>query len=182
MAASVRRKHIRALVDRLLAKRDIHSAPVAVADLANSLGVEVRFQPAETTLSGFLVRDPNQQHAVIGVNRTHHWKRQRFTIAHELGHFLLHNQERVHVDRTEQGLLVKLRNQNSSTGLDVEEKEANLFAAELLMPMTFLQADLEAYTAIDLLDEEVLKPLADLYQVSTQALTFRLAYLNYVQL
>lgn len=182
MAASVRRKHIRTLVDRLLTKREIHTAPVPVADLAKSLGVEVRFQPAETTLSGFLVRDLSQQQAVIGVNLNHHWKRQRFTIAHELGHFLLHQQEGVHVDRAEQGLLVKLRNQDSSTGLDVEEKEANLFAAELLMPIAFLQTDLESYAEIDLLDEEVLKPLADRYQVSTQALTFRLAYLNYIQI
>jgi Zn-dependent peptidase ImmA (M78 family) len=86
------------------------------------------------------------------------------------------------VDGTACGLIVRRRNEQSSTGEDDFEKEANLFAAELLMPAAFLEEDVAALEWTNLLDEEVLLPLARKYQVSTQALTFRLAYLGYVQL
>lgn len=74
------------------------------------------------------------------------------------------------------------RNQDSSKGTNIEEKEANLFAAELLMPKQFLAKDLDNCNMLNLLDEEQLNKLADSYQVSTQALTFRLAYLQYILL
>lgn len=77
---------------------------------------------------------------------------------------------------------VKLRNEDSSKGINVEEKEANLFAAEILLPQSFLKKHLKSVETLNLLDEEELRLMAGLYKVSTQALTFRLAYLGYVQL
>ena len=46
-----------------------------------------------------LVRSDDNE-AVIGVNSAHHINRQRFTIAHELGHFCLHKGKDVHIDRS----------------------------------------------------------------------------------
>lgn len=175
----VRRKHIRNLVRRLLAEHRVRSAPVDVPDIAMALGVEVQEEPAEGDLSGFLYRDRKRNLAIIGVNADHHPNRRNFTAAHELGHFLLHDFDDVHVDRH---FKVWLRSETSSQGTDSEEKEANLFAAELLMPAHFLAKDVEEIGAIDLLDEDVLQELAAKYGVSTQAMTFRLAYLGYVQL
>lgn len=174
----VRRKHIRALVQRLLAEHHVRAAPVEVADIAKAMGVEVQETPAEDDLSGFLYRDRKHDSAIIGVNADHHPNRRKFTTAHELGHYLLHDFDDVHVDR---GFRVWLRNDASSQGTDVEEKEANLFAAELLMPQHFLARDVEEIGAIDLMDEEVLQELASKYGVSTQAMAFRLAYLGYIQ-
>lgn len=174
----VRRKHIRTLVERLLAEHHIRSAPVGVADLAKSMGVEVQETPAEDDLSGFLYRDRNSNSAIIGVNADHHPNRRNFTAAHELGHYLLHDFDDVHVDRD---FKVWLRSEASSQGTDIEEKEANLFAAELLMPARFLKQDVEEIGTIDIMDEEVLQELAAKYGVSTQAMTFRLAYLGYIQ-
>ena len=74
------------------------------------------------------------------------------------------------------------RNEDSSKGSNVDEKEANLFAAELLMPKKFLAKNLDDCNTLNLLDEERLNKLADSYQVSTQALTYRLAYLQYILL
>jgi Zn-dependent peptidase ImmA (M78 family) len=179
---AVRRKHIRTLVERLLSNQGIQSSPVEVENLARALGVEVRYEPTDDSLSGFLLRDIKHHQAVIGVNSKHPENRQRFTIAHELGHFLLHEGERVHVDRADYGFQVKLRNNNSGKGTDIEEKEANLFAAELLMPASFIEQDLANVETLDLLDDEGLKILADKYKVSTTALTFRLAYLKYIEL
>ena len=77
---------------------------------------------------------------------------------------------------------VKLRNRASSEGTDQEEQEANLFAAELLMPASFLEEDLEELDPVDLEDEAVIAMLAKRYKVSTRAMTFRLAYLNHLEL
>jgi Zn-dependent peptidase ImmA (M78 family) len=150
-----------------------------VEQIAATLGIEVQYEPAEADLSGFLYRNRKRKTAIIGVNAIHHSNRQHFTVAHELGHFLLHDFDDVHVDRQ---FKVWLRNEESSQGVDVEEKEANLFAAELLMPASFLQEDVKQIGVVDLDDERALAKLARRYGVSTQAMTFRLAYLGYVQL
>jgi Zn-dependent peptidase ImmA (M78 family) len=181
----IRRKHIRSLVERLLTNHDIPSAPVRVEDLAKTLGADIRYTPAKESLSGFLLRDNGIGQAIIGVNNTHHEHRRRFTIAHELGHLLLHTGRDIYVNGcAESGLKVSLRDENSSAGTDVEEKEANLFAAELLMPTRFLHDDLKTYGTFDFLEEDtldgVLGSLAEKYIVSKQALAYRLVNLGYV--
>ena len=175
----VRRKHIRSLVEKLLKKHRIQSAPVPVEELAQSLGVRVVKEPTDDELSGFLYRDRGQKAAIIGANANHHPNRQNFTVAHELGHFLLHEGDEVHVDR---GFQIKLRSEFSSKGIDMEEKESNLFAAELLMPASFLRNDLKKVNALRLDVEGVVAELANKYGVSTQAMMFRLANLGYIRL
>jgi Zn-dependent peptidase ImmA (M78 family) len=174
----VRRKHIRTLVSHLLKEHRVRSAPVDMSDLAREMGVEVQEFPAENELSGFLYRDRSRNVAVIGVNAIHAPTRRNFTIAHELGHFLLHEFDDVHVDRQ---FKVWLRSDVSSHGTDNEEKEANLFAAELLMPANFIARDVDEIGTIDLMDEGILRELAEKYGVSSQAMTFRLAYLGFIQ-
>lgn len=176
---AIRRKHIRSLVGRTLEAHAIESPPVAVERIAAALGICVQYEPAENELSGFLLRDFIHRKAIIGVNDLHPENRQRFTIAHELGHYLLHEQEKLHVDRRFQ---IQLRDGNSSKGESEEEKEANLFAAELLMPASFIQQDLAGVEGLDLEDDAAIADLAKKYGVSTQAMTFRLAYLGYIQL
>ncbi|USK87293.1 ImmA/IrrE family metallo-endopeptidase [Peribacillus asahii] len=53
----------------------------------------------------------------ISVNKNHSRQRQRFTIAHELGHFLLHKGTAIHVDRN---FRVNFRNGASSQATDLE--------------------------------------------------------------
>jgi Zn-dependent peptidase ImmA (M78 family) len=182
----IRRKHIRSIIERLLTSHDIPSAPVRVEDLAKTLGADVRYTPAKESLSGFLLRDHGSGRALIGVNNTHHDNRQRFTIAHEIGHFLLHTGQDVYVQGCSgSGLKVSLRDENASARTDVEEREANFFAAELLMPAMFLHADLKSYGTFDFLEEDtlggVLGSLAEKYKVSKHALAYRLVNLGYVQ-
>jgi Zn-dependent peptidase ImmA (M78 family) len=165
-------------VDRLLHEHRIRKAPVSVERIARGLGVEIRHQPAEDDLSGFLYRDKKRKMAIIGVNSKQHANRRNFTAAHELGHYLLHEFETVHVDRTFE---VWLRSEASSQGTNLEEKEANLFAAELLMPYRFIEADVNEIGTIDPTDEDALENLAKRYGVSPQAMAFRLAYLGYLK-
>lgn len=114
-----------------------------------------------------LVRGHGQ--TVIGVNSLHHPNRQRFTIAHELGHLLLHKDE-VHIDRS---FRVNRRDEVSSLAVDPDEIEANRFAAELLMPYNLVMADL-LECEIDLEDEDEIRRLAKKYEVSLQAMTHRI--------
>lgn len=176
---AVRRKHIRTVAGRLLKAHGIEAPPVEVEQIASMLGIRVQFEPAEDELSGFLLRDLNRQKAVIGVNDRHSDNRKRFTIAHELGHYLLHEQEKLHVDRQ---FRINWRDGTSKKGESEEEKEANLFAAELLMPVHFIQQDLSEAEAFDLESDATINELAEAYKVSSQAMTFRLAYLGYLQL
>ena len=76
---------------------------------------------------------------------------------------------------------MRLRDDVSTMGVDDDEKEANLFAAELLMPESFVRKDLAGYTTLDLYDDDFLPELARKYGVSVQAITFRLQYLGYIE-
>lgn len=123
-------------------------------------------------MSGILVRDGKK--VILGVNASHHVNRRRFTIAHEIGHFLLHEGNRVFIDRS--NYMVSRRDAVSSSGTNVEEIEANMFASLLLIPERFLVNDLEDKD-IDIADDkadEKVKGLARKYRVSPQAMAFRL--------
>lgn len=180
----VRRKFIRELAESVLAKHCPSGGPVDVEAIAGEYGIEIKLERVDDDLSGFLYRD-DSGHAIIGANRNHHENRRRFTIAHELGHFLLHEAERVHLDSRKSGYALQLRSPASATGENVNEREANLFAAEVLMPAKFLERDLRS-SSVDLLDDgekasKLLKALARKYKVSVQALTIRLNNLGYIQ-
>jgi Zn-dependent peptidase ImmA (M78 family) len=150
----------------ILKKYRIKHPPVPVERIAETLGARVRYSPYDGELAGMLVRGNGQ--TVIGVNSLHHLNRQRFTIAHECGHFLFHKGE-VHIDRA---FRVNRRDAVSSLAVDPDEIEANRFAAELLMPFDMITADL-VERGIDAENEQELKQLAQKYQVSVQAMTHR---------
>ena len=128
---SIRRKQIRETVERLLDEHGVKQGAVPVEKIVRSMGIEVKLDNVDDDLSGFLFREDGR--AVIGANKSHHPNRRRFTIAHELGHFLLHEGEVVHLDEVPASFTVDFRDNLSSRGEDDNEKEANLFAAELLM-------------------------------------------------
>lgn len=180
----VRRKFIRETAERVLDAHCPDCPPVNVRKIAKRLGIEVKIESVDDDLSGFLYREPKTERAVIGVNARHHPNRQTFTIAHELGHYLLHESETVHLDSKKNGYTLQLRNPASATGESINEREANLFAAELLMPAKFLAKELRK-KEFDLLEDElladsVLRSLAQRCGVSLQALTIRLHNLGYI--
>lgn len=165
---------IRAVVDRLLKDHHIVRPPVPVDKIAMNEGIEVRFQPFDDEhWSGMLYRAGST--AIIAVNVAHPPTRQRFSLAHELGHFFLGSPtSTVFVDT----VVVRHRNSTSSLGIDPEEITANQFAAEFLMPRDFLEKDIE--TLHDDF-EWAIAQLAERYQVSEQAMTIRLIKLGYIE-
>lgn len=172
----IRKKRIETLAVDILRESGVSEPPVDVESIAERQGLLIDFQPLQSDLSGFLFHD--EQHAVIGVNSSHPTVRQRFTIAHELGHFLLHQSDPLHVDRAVQA---KFRNELSKQGTDLDEIEANLFAAELLMPRIMIAQDLHQNDVVDILDDHFFNELAQRYNVSTQALLLRLMNLGYIE-
>lgn len=165
----VRRRKIEHLVEQVLKDWQVKRPPVPVKKIAQRLDLDLQFYSFDKEeFSGILVREGKK--SVLGVNASHHPNRQRFTIAHEIGHFLLHEGDRVFVDRSYN---VSLRSSTSSLGTDVEEIEANTFASLLLIPERFLSKDLEA-SELDLEDKIAIAHLARRYRVSAQAMTLRL--------
>lgn len=156
---------IRQLASSILREHSITAAPVQVENLIRRYGVELRHGDLGD-VSGLLARTATG--AIIGVNRVHAQTRQRFTLAHELGHYLLHRDLESHSDTD---FRVKFRNRRSSEATDVEEIEANFFAACLLMPTPFLNAHRGAEA---LGDDQRVAELAGVFQVSPHAMSLRL--------
>ena len=165
----IRRKHIRDVALRLYAKYGTGRPPVNVEKIAEQLGAAVHKNRVDDEVSGFLVW--KKEKPIIGINARHSSNRQRFTIAHEIAHIVLHPQLSLHIDES---FAVKMRSDSSRRGNDADETEANLFAAELLMPVTLLTKDIEKIGVLDLHDDRRIEELARSYQVSTQAMTIRL--------
>ncbi|MGH9688470.1 MAG: ImmA/IrrE family metallo-endopeptidase [Candidatus Acidiferrales bacterium] len=157
---------IRQKVEKLLAANRVRKPPVPVEKIAERKGLDVRYAPFEGELSGALVRKPDE--AFIGVNSLHSITRQRFTIAHELAHFILHEGISTHVDES---FKVNWRNGESSKAVNPEEMEANRFAAELLMPTRLIVRDLEELRQFD---RNAIDQLARRYKVSSQSMKIRL--------
>lgn len=156
------------MVLALLEQHQQSKPPVRIERIAKGLGVELRSGDLGD-ISGVLVRRDDT--AIIGTNSTQSTQRQRFTIAHELGHFLLHEGVTNHVDRTYR---VNFRSAESSQATNVEEIEANYFAASLLMPKHMLD-HLCAEEALD--DDDKVYGLAKQFQVSRHAMSLRLVNL-----
>lgn len=133
--------------------------PISVLEIANALGLRVlQFIPKENGLSGMLDRRTN----TIYINQNDSPARKRFSVAHEIGHFVLHKKDIGYIS---------FRNNVSSLGYDIEEIEANHFAATLLMPEKDVITTFEDFNC-DIDDT------AKFLNVSRNALANRLEYLG----
>ena len=158
-------------VEVLLTEFGIKKPPVPVDKIVRALGVKLRFSPLDDELSGMVyIKDDD---TIIGVNAMHHPNRQRFTIAHELGHIKLHKKfitNEVHVDKQ---FPMLMRDTKAAKGIDNIEIEANSFAAELLMPEKFIKEELNN-EGFDIDDDDFISNLSKKFKVSTHALQLRL--------
>jgi Zn-dependent peptidase ImmA (M78 family) len=155
------------VLDRL----GLKSAPTPVEKVAKALSAQIRFAPLDEELSGMVyIKDGIP---IIGVNSLHHPNRQRFTIAHELGHLELHRDmitSAVHVDKEFPALM---RDAKSAAGTEQIEIEANQFASALLMPLPLIEEAL-AGKQFDIEDDGPIEQLAKRFRVSKQALQYRI--------
>ena len=148
--------------------------PVPVERIAKALGAEIRFSPLDDELSGMIFVKSGVP--VIGVNAMHHPNRQRFTIAHEIGHLKMHRsliETKVHVDKAFSTFSGLRRDGHSASGNDSIEIAANQFAAELLIPEREL-IEMVGRQVIDIDDDGPVEELARRFKVSRKAMEYRL--------
>jgi Zn-dependent peptidase ImmA (M78 family) len=148
--------------------------PVHVVTIAESLGITVRLDDLEDEVSGILIMQPDKN--VMAVNENHPEFRRRFTMAHEIGHFVLHSKRQsVFIDDA----WTFHRNKEISKQDKQQESEANLFAANLLMPAVELRMYLER-KPLNPNDEPGVTRMAKYFRVSPQALKIQLEKLKLV--
>jgi Zn-dependent peptidase ImmA (M78 family) len=159
---------IECAAEQILLSLNIRTIPVPVEEIASRSGIKISRGPSNE-FSGILIR--KKDFALIGVNSKDSSTRQRFTIAHELAHFYLHRRKDTFVD------YVKYRDNKESVKHSPEERQANMFAAALIMPRKALEKDFKTISRRDFTDDE-LDDLASKYQVSSDAMRFRLINLR----
>lgn len=155
----------------LLKKYNFNKVPIDIESLAQKIGINVYKEILPDDISGIL---DLRNIPIIMINKEHHINRQRFSIAHELGHFFLNRPVGVHVDKQ-----TYFRNSNSAKGLDEIEIDANRFAAEILMPTDLVENLLNKYS--DLIDsnDDVIYELSKIFIVSTTSMSFKLINMGY---
>lgn len=146
--------------------------PVNLHLVCKEHGLDINYAPMENIVSGMLVVGKDKGAMVI--NKHHSTTRQRFSIAHEIGHALLHQDLRDEfVDK------IHYRKTLEEPIIQQEETEANVFAASLLMPKEEIGRIVEEAELI-IFDDETIQNLADYFGVSIQAMTIRLNILGYI--
>jgi len=159
---------IEKFAEEILKDARISTLPVPVEEIASRQNIKISRAPSKD-FSGLLIRKDGA--ALIGVNSSEAFVRQRFTVAHELGHYFLHPQKDTFVDYRD----------NKASKKEVmrtpRERQANMFAAALLMPRKYIQLDYKN-VARNGFGEEELSKLALKYSVSEEAMRFRLLNLN----
>ena len=147
------------ILDRMeIIRANQSELPVSVTRIAGEFGIRVfKSSGWPEKLSGLIRK--NQEKYEIFVNGQHPLVRRRFTIAHELAHFILHRDE-IGNGITDDVLY--------RSGLSNKmEKEANQLAADILMPWKLLDPILDS-------GESDIRELAGMFKVSPSTMSIRL--------
>jgi hypothetical protein len=146
-------------------------APIDITAIATDLGLSVYDDTFLVPgVSGMICRDDSPESSSgyrINVNPNDSYRRQRFTIAHECAHYLLHR------SKIGDGIEDNAMYRSDKMTTD-EEFEANNLAADLIMPRNLV---LKHYAQ----GTETYTQMADLFDVSVPAMRVRLRYLLYLR-
>lgn len=143
----------------LLLQFGLEKPPVNPMDIAGHLGVKISFVEFEKNLnniSGFY----DFEEDTIFVNKEEFPLRKTFTIAHELGHRILHAEWAKSSD-------YKVLMRGDVRTDDPKEAEANTFAANLLVPRFMLNKYWEEFSATQ---------LSELFVVSVPVIRNRISF------
>lgn len=172
----VKYEEIEQIAADLLKKEGTMKIPVDLHFLAEQFNIIVdESDPGSDELSGVLSRGLQ---AKILINKSHSKERKRFTLAHELGHFFLHKGKEIFVDSSKDRLL--FRSTRESENIDSRlEQQANVFAAALLMPTSLVEKNIKDYVKEGLSGSLLIEKMSKKFEVSEQAMSFRLLNLGY---
>ncbi len=135
--------------------------PVDLDAIARDLMIPVEYVNLGAEIAGRIMRDTRKSPRsgfLIQINSTTHVNRQRFTLAHEIAHYILHR------DLIESGIVddTMYRSEMSS----YFETQANRMAADILMPIRLVRKRFEAVKSAEALAKE--------FSVSIAAMNIRL--------
>jgi Zn-dependent peptidase ImmA (M78 family) len=159
-----------------------HKVPVNIEEQIRSEGIILNksYLDFEKGICGELKKENGK--FIINISWADHYYRKRFTMAHELGHFVLHKDligDGVD-DNKEYKKLYRAKNKITNS----QEAEANDYAAKVLMPEEAIIALAKLTEIIKLVKGEIdidilwLDYLSKKFQVSKEAFTIRLAKLS----
>jgi hypothetical protein len=156
----------RGLADELLKRAGITAAPVPLEPILRMLNIELterRSQVEDAILTAMSLPDEEETPSawLISMSSTKQGVRQRYTIAHEIGHVVLHGCDGLTKARAD------------ATRSRPQEREAQAFASDMLMPEFLLIPAVQERGA----DAAT---LAKMFQVSKQAMEIRLRELRIV--
>ena len=160
---------------------EYRTVPINIHNILNKLNIShyaIDYSSIKGNINGIVLPDQadmvmgavaaytqgdNKDSVEISVNVNDNYHRQRFTLAHELAHCMLH------ADSLKNG---RLELRTSVTSEDPREKEANILTGEILIPEKLLKM---AYRSLPI---PILTLLADKFDVSETVMAARLKYLN----
>ena len=149
---------------RAIIDEHLNAFPVRLGEIASSLGVKVLRSTLPRGTSGQIGMEDGQ--FVIRVNRHEAKHRQRFTLAHELAHYLLHRDLIIEDGGWSENVLLR-----SGHPAQVEF-EANRLASDLVIPSHLLANALADY--VGPMTDEVVEDLARRFGVSNAAMEIKL--------
>ena len=158
------KERLEELTSEILLKYDMYKIPANILKIAEYNEIDVFKTDLGKDISGAIKYNSTDNKFAILLNAKESEERQRFTLAHELGHYFLHQNklkdDEIHVDA------ILYRNTINKE----EEREVDYFAGALLMNRTLLEKIYEKTTSIN--------ELAAIFEVSTSAMTVRLDILG----
>lgn len=153
---------------RILEQLKIFDAPIRVNSIAEYLNLEIwEYNNLPSKISALLVAKKK----LIVINPNHHTYRKRFSISHEIGHYVLNhsNQKKIELEEEVDFLVTNQLNHQYS---GEQESEANEFAGELLMPLNIIKLYFKKYKP---------RELAEKFNVSEEAMWIRLIKLKLIK-
>lgn len=155
------RENLEDLTSRILINNDMYNIPVDPIKIAKTYDIEVYQGDLDNKVAGAIRYYKENSKFEILVNKKDSMVKKRFTIAEELGYYILYEEklkkEEIHVN-----LIDKIINK--------EEKEVEYFAGALLVNKTLLE---NVYNS-----NSTILELAQLFKVSISSMTLRLNILG----
>lgn len=149
------------LTSRILINNDMYNIPVDPVKIAKTYDITVYEGTLDNKIAGAIRYYKDKNQFKILVNKNDAPNKQRFTIAEELGYYLLYEEklkkEEVHIELID-------------NEISEEEKEVEYFAGALLINKTLLE---NVYSV-----NSTILELAELFKVSVSSMTVRLSILG----
>lgn len=138
---------------------------VPILDIVHALDIPIKFKPL-SNCDGRIIHSKEKSLIVIN-NKIEFETRKNFTIAHELGHYLLHRESQIlHLDNSS---TLNWFDDKNKGKIFQQEYEANTLASEILLPTSIFQNEIDDYY----FSPSLIRHLSDKYNVSRSSIIYR---------